>query len=62
MTSIDEVLCSALEYAYEAGEAVVSQAMDKTGEGTEEGRARALEDLRTSFGLSWALFRQYFQV
>jgi hypothetical protein len=62
VTFINETISSAPEYAYEAGKAVVAQAMEKTKEGSESGRTRALEDLRASYEIGWEPFRKNINV
>jgi hypothetical protein len=55
---VNEIIDEAPQYAYDAGRAIVANAMEKTGEGSEKGRAAALSDLDSSFESSWLPFRQ----
>ena len=49
LDKINETIRATPQYAYELGQAVVANAMNQAKEGTEQGRADALSDLRTSF-------------
>jgi hypothetical protein len=59
---INETIRATPQYAFESGQAVVANAMNQAKEGTEQGRADALSDLRTSFESSWEPFRQNIKV
>ena len=54
MTKLQGTIAAAPGYAFESGLAIVGNAMEKTNEGTADGRAAAVEALRQAFETSWA--------